>query len=357
MVVRQLVDYLPSIAPEWSFLFLRSNELKEPLSAAPNTCEMVVEFGANHPLSMWFLPELIDLKGVDLFHSPSNILPARLPMNAVTTLHDVMWLMRPELCSARIWGKVERRFYQHGMKRALRRSDSIISVSEATRKDIIACDPSAGPKTTAILSGVSSNFRPSEVDARVLAKFGIAKNKYVLTVGQNAPYKNHESVIRGFAKAFADSPHMQLVLIQRRGLRDAALQRLCSDLRIDGRVRFVEPVDDDVLVQLYNGALALLHPSICEGFGMPLAEAMACGCPVITSDQSAMPEVTGGAALLVDPLNVEAIAHAQRRLATDADLRAELRAKGLERAAQLSWQRCAEQHLEVYKQVLQRTST
>ena len=131
------------------------------------------------------------------------------------------------------------------------------------------------------------------------------------------------------------------------------MARLSEKLLIKDRVHFVEPVDDDTLVKLYCGALALLHPSICEGFGMPLAEAMACGCPVITSDRSAMPEVAGAAALLVDPFDSNAMASALQQIATDAELRESLSAKGLARAEQLSWRQCAEQHIEVYRQVLE----
>ncbi|XUU61829.1 glycosyltransferase family 4 protein [Erythrobacter sp. HA6-11] len=353
MVVRHLVEHLPKLAPEWSFLFLRNKEMEGALSGDANVREVVVEVGSNNPASMWLLPELVRLDGVDLFHSPCNTLPARLPFRTVTTVHDLMWLKQPDLCNPRIWGRAERIYYQNGINRALRHSNAIIAVSETTRQDIIEYDEVAGSKTTAILSGVSDSFRREQVDLEKLKALGVEPDKYVLTVGQNAPYKNHEFAIRGFAAAFSDLSHMKLVLLQRQGPRNGALWRLCAELKIEHRVRFVEPLDDELLLQLYNGALALLHPSICEGFGMPLAEAMACGCPVITSDRSAMPEVTGGAALLVDPLNDDAIAQALRRLATDADLRAELRAKGLERAAQLSWRKCAEQHLEVYRRVLQ----
>lgn len=353
MVVRQLVEYLPKLAPEWSFLFLRSPEMPEPLSSDPNVREVEVSAGSNSPAGMWLLPHIVDLHGVDLFHAPSNILPAGLKMATVTTIHDLMWINRPDLCNPRPWGHVERYFYQHGLRRALRSSDAIVAVSEATRSDIAHCSPPAEARTTAILSGVSDRFRPVEVHASDLLAMGLPDAPYVLTVGQNAPYKNHESVVRSFARAFAQTD-IQLVLVQRRAQRLRALDELARSLGIAEQVHAIEPVDDASLTKLYSGALGLLHPSLCEGFGMPLAEAMACGCPVITSNLSAMPEVTGDAALLIDPTDLDAIAAALQRVSAEPVLREEMREKGLKRAAQLSWKTCAERHIDLYREVLGR---
>ncbi|WP_394731206.1 glycosyltransferase family 4 protein [Altererythrobacter sp. GH1-8] len=353
MVVRQLVEYLPKLAPEWCFLFLRSREMPDPLSSDPNVRELEVSAGSNSPAGMWLLPHLVDLHGVDLFHAPSNILPAGLKMATVTTIHDLMWLTRPDLCNPRLWGHAERLFYQHGMRRALRSSDAIVSVSEATRSDIAHYSPAAEAKTTAILSGVSDHFRPVDPNAPDLLAIGLADAPYILTVGQNAPYKNHEAALKSFARAFAQTD-MRLVLVQRRGQRMRALDEFARSLGIAGQIQAIEPVNDEALVKLYSGALALLHPSLCEGFGMPVAEAMACGCPVITSNLSAMPEVAGDAALLIDPTDQDAIAAALQRVASEPGLRAEMKARGLNRAAQLSWKRCAERHIELYREVLDR---
>src|SRR5690606_17120906 len=137
--------------------------------------------------------------------------------------------------------------------------------------------------------------------------------------------KNHEGALRAFAHAFAARPDIDLVLVQRMGKGAGRLLRLAAALGIGRRVRLLRPVSREDLVQLYSAASASLHPSFCEGFGNPLAEAMACGCPVVTSDLSAMPEVTGGSALLAPPDVPEAIAAALQKAVDDRQYAATMR--------------------------------
>ena len=159
-------------------------------------------------------------------------------------------------------------------------------------------------------------------------------------------------LLRGFAGAFGQGHDMNLVFVQRRSVGTIHLQQLAASMGLAERVSFLAPVADVDLPLLYSGARALLHPSLCEGFGMPLAEAMACACPVITSNRSTMPEVTAGAALLVDPLDTDSIAAALTRLASDPALAAELSRKGLARARELDRRAFAAATLDIYRRVL-----
>jgi glycosyltransferase involved in cell wall biosynthesis len=352
-VVRALVDYLPALAPDWHFKLLRNASLDHPLSDERNVTEVKVRAEANGPATMWLLPQIVDLRDVDLFHAPSNILPRGLTMPCVTTIHDVMWLTNPELCNPNAWGFVERFFYRHGINRALRKSDAILTVSEATRSDILDLRPELSKTTFAFLSGVSNSFRPRTVSQVELSGLGLPSNPYILAVGQFAPYKNHEGAIRGFAMAFAKDPAIDLVILQRRGAGSDILQQLVNGMGLAGRVHFLPPLEEQDLAAIYSGALALLHPSFKEGFGMPLAEAMACGCPVVTSDLSSMPEVTAGAALLVDPRDPASIAAALRRVVQEPGLARKLRRLSLERARQLDWRIFVDGNLEVYRNVLE----
>lgn len=350
--VRALVDFIPALAPDLDFLLLRSPAYEGRLSDAANVREVVVHRAANGPATMWWLPRVTDLSDVSLFHATFNIMPAGLTMPCVTTIHDLMWLTNPRWCNSRPLGRMEALFHAHGIRRALRRAAAITTVSEASRTQIIAHCPPAGRETFTTMSGVSPDFRPVRRDTARLAELGLRPDRqFVLTVGQYAPYKNHEGALHAFAHAF-DRSDIDLVLVQRMGRKADRLLRLAAALGIRERVHLLRPVSRQDLVQLYSAAAALLHPSFCEGFGNPVAEAMACGCPVVTSNVSAMPEVTAGAALLAPPRDPRAIAAALRRAVDDRKLAASMREAGLARAAQLSWRAFAAETLAVYRRVL-----
>ncbi len=348
-VVAQLAAHAPALAPDLDFLLLKHPEAPR-LSGAPNVEERVVAHAANGPVTMWLLPRRVDLSGVALFHATFNILPAGLTMPSVTTVHDLMWLDRPDWAARPGWrGRVDQAFYRHGIERALKRSTRIAAVSGATAAAIAAYDPAAGERTRVTLSGVDEAFRPLPHPAPPPGPNG---RRYLLTVGQFAPYKNHGAVLDAFARVAPGLPDVDLAFVQRQGAGPDTLGPRAAALGMSGRVHFLPPVDREGLIRLYNGAVALCHPSLMEGFGNPLAEAMACGCPVVTSDRSAMPEVTGGAALLVDPLDIDAIAAALRRVATEPALAADLRARGLAQARTLSWRAFAAANVAIYRELL-----
>ena len=352
-VVAALAHHLPSLAPDFQFTFLRHASRDEPLSNAANVREIIIRAPANGPVTLLHLPLAVDLHGIDLFHAPANILPGGLTMPAITTIHDTMWLTHPKWCNPAPWGRIEQHFYGHGIRRALTRSAVVATVSEASRTEIARIWPQAAARVAVTPSGVADDFHPVSPDPETMARLGVAPGRrYVLIVGQGAPYKNHEGALRGFAQGCGSSADIDLVLVQRRGGQRQAFAERVRELGLDGRVHVLEPIDRAALVQLYSGAAALLHPSFIEGFGNPVAEAMACGCPVVTSNCSAMPEVAGGAALLVDPHDSAAIAAALRRVTQDAALATTLRQLGLARAAVLDWRAFAAANLALYRKVL-----
>lgn len=348
-----LVRNLPQLAPDIEFLLLRNAEHQGPLSDATNVREVSVRSAANSPTTLFWLPKVVDLSAVDLFHAPFNILPAHLSMKTLTTIHDIMWLTNPQWCNPRLYGHIERRFYARGINHALQHSDAIATVSHATRAEILKLRPDLANKVSVTFSGVSETFQKVEVQSETLRSIGLpAGQEFILTTGQYAPYKNHEAAIKSFAKAFKTRANIHLVMVQRRNAGARKLVALAQTLGVADRVHFTGAVSSPTLLELYSGALALLHPSLCEGFGNPLAEAMACGCPVITSNLSAMPEVTGGAALLVDPRDIDDIAQALVKVASSQSLRLQMSEDGLARANQLSWQKFAHQNLEIYRRLL-----
>ncbi len=352
-VVRALVDHAPALAPDLHFRLLTHPSAPSPLSTAANVGEHSVKIGANSPASMWFLPECAPVADCDVFHAPANILPARLNIPSVTTVHDIMWLTDPQWCDPSAYGLVKRQFYGHGLRRALNQSSKIAVVSEATRAAIAAHDPRVQDRLTLTRSGVSPRFKPVEADSAVLHSMGIGPGmRYVLAVGQYAPYKNHEGALTAFARAFAQEPDARLVFVQRQGPSTAPLASLAEKLGVADQVIFAGSVGGDALLQLYSNAVMLLHPSFCEGFGNPVAEAMACGCPVITSNMSAMPEVAGGAAALADPYDNAQIAVALRKVWESAAFASGLREAGLARARQLDWADFARANIALYRSIL-----
>lgn len=352
-VVQALVDFIPGAAPDLDFLLLKHPQAPARLSSAENVQEVVVSAAANSPATMWWLARTVDLSRVDLFHATFNIMPAGLAMPCVTTIHDIMWLTNPAWCNARFSGIAERLFYQHGIRRALNRSAALLTVSQASRNDIADHYPDAADRVRVTRPGVSPEYHQVEVSPQRLAALGLsAERRFVLAVGQYVPYKNHDGVVRIFAQVAASFPDVDLVLVQRISRRSHALRKLTRDLGIAERVHILPTTTHEDLLHLFSAAQALLHPSFCEGFGLPLAEAMACGCPVVTSDRSAMAEVVGDAGLLASPYDISAMASALRTLLADPAARDRYRQKGLQRVAPMRWQDFAHENLAVYREIL-----
>lgn len=358
-MVDELVRRVPELMPDERFVFLRHPKARSPLSTSPNTRDVVVAAEANGPATAFFLGRVADLSGARLFHAPFNILPRGLRMPTVVTIHDLMWLDTPELCrSPGAWGRVETAFYGTGIRHALARATRILAPSHATARAIQRRSRDAFARTVVVPHGVDPVFAPEATpsDEAVRRRYVPAGARYVLTVGQSVGYKNHAGAVRAFVRAFADDPSVHLVLLQRLGRTADALVRIARERGAGERVHVLPALPLEDLVALYRGALCLLHPSFVEGWGMPVSEALAAGCPVVTSDRSSMPEVTGDAGLLVDPESERSIADALARLAGDAALASDLRARGLRRAAELSWDAHARATARVYEDVLRGVS-
>lgn len=352
-MIAALARHVPQFAPNWRFTFLTSPAAPNPLSDLANVTHLPVTAVANGPATMWYLPHVVDLAGIDLFHAPANILPAGLAMPTVTTIHDLMWLDQPELCSPGLLHPIRRAYFAAGITRALRQSSAIAAISTATKDAIRRHSPEAAMRTHLTLSAVSEDFAPVPRDEAVLAACNLdPRHRYVLVVGQSTPYKNHAGAISAFARASGRMEDVDLVLVQRQGRGAAELLRLARTLGVEHRVRLTGPIGRKELIQLYSSADLLLQPSLCEGFGNPIVEAMACGCPVLTSDISAMPEVAGGAALLTNPYDPEAIADQMIAVLGDYRLARDLRQRGIERTSAMRWENFAKANLAIYRSLL-----
>ncbi len=352
-LIEALVRHAPALAPDLQFHLLKSVQAPAQLSEAPNVVEHCVAPGTNSPISMWFLPEIAPVAGCDIFHATANILPARLTPKTLVTVHDIMWLDTPELCDASWHQPIRQAFFAHGIKRALDKADKVAVISEATRAAVLLHNRAIASRVSVTLPGVDERFAPVARDETTLNRLGLGPaSPYILVVGQYAPYKNQEGALHAFAEAFEGADNVKLVMVQRRGPEPRRLEKLARSLGVEDRIVFSGPIEEADLIQLYSSAAALLHPSLCEGFGNPIIEAMACGCPVITSGLSAMPEVAGGAALLVSPNDIASVADALQRLWHDEVLREDLRAAGLKRARSMKWSDFAKANVEIYRSLL-----
>jgi glycosyltransferase involved in cell wall biosynthesis len=356
--VQGLLEHVPRLAPDLEIVVLKHPTAPTPIVDAPNVREVVVPWDPTGPVTMWLLPAAVDLRGLDLFHAPFNLAPFGIRAPLVSTIHDTMWLANPHLCQRPgPWGHIESRFWSHGMRRALARSERIFTPSQASADAIAEYDPSAKDRTRVTLLGIDPFYRPAQGPAdddharRARERWVPGADRYVIAVGQFAGYKNHEAIVRAFDLAFRGEPRTHLLLVQRLG-RHSRLVPIIRARGLAERVHFAKGVSFEDLRALLWGALGLAQPSFIEGFGLPVGEALASGCPVVTSDRSAMPEVTAGAGLHVDPHDDRAIADALAKLGRDEALRLDLRARGLARARQLTQEANARATLAVYREVL-----
>lgn len=348
---RALCDRVPALAPEDRFHFWVDPRAHRPLTTHPNVDEEVVAAPANSIPTLLWPSRLADTRAADVLHAPFNILGRGLRCPTVVTVHDLMWLLHPTVCEGLSPATpFQAAFYGNGIRRALHTATRIVAISQATADDITRNAPGAAARVRVILHGVEAAFQPApnEATARARASEVLGSSeRYLLVVGQNAPSKNHESILEAFARADL-GPGVRLVLLQRL-YAGGRLARRAAELGLADRVVWRSGLAFEDVIVLMQCALALVQPSRFEGFGMPVAEAMACGTPVIASDIAVLREVTGGAALHV-PLDVGALAAAMRTMVREPALRQELRHEGLERVRGLSWDRCAREHLEVYRE-------
>jgi glycosyltransferase involved in cell wall biosynthesis len=239
----------------------------------------------------------------------------------IFTVHDLNHLDVPNNSSAS-----KRLYYHLVIRRACHTALRVLTVSEFSRQSIIEWAGVSPQQVVCVGNGVDASFNPE--GERHDPGFG-----YFLMVSNRRPHKNETRVLAAFARARID-PAIRLLLT---GFPTNALQAYIAQLGLTERVVFMGRVEDAQLPALYRGALGLLFPSLYEGFGLPVVEAMASGVPVLTSTVTALPGVAGDAALLVDPYEVDAIASGIERLLTDEDLRTRLRTAGLKRAATFRW--------------------
>jgi len=288
------------------------------------------------------------LPGAELYHATEHLLMPLRQVPTVLTVHDLIFQRFPEHHK-----RLNYWYLSAAMPLYCRRASAIIAVSQATRQDLVQFYNVDPARVSVVHEAAAPHFAPASpaqvADAR--ARYGLPDN-YLLHVGTIEPRKNLTRLIEALHRLRAGGQDVVLVMVGSKGwLYQAFFQRL-EELALGDAVVLPGYVPDADLAALYSGARLVAVPSLCEGFGLPILEAMACGVPVVCSNTSSLPEVGGDAARYFDPRDVEAIADTILSVWRDDGLRERLRQQGLARAARFSWARAAEETLAVYEKVL-----
>jgi glycosyltransferase involved in cell wall biosynthesis len=325
---------------------------RDLLSGLPDHFEVVPDESPGYSLAeLTLFPWRLLRDRLDLFHATHYVLPPLFRARAVVTIHDIIHVLYPQFLPS----KAAHLYARAMIRRALERADRIITVSYNSKRDLIDYFGVPAGRIEVIYNGVSPLFHPGvppDEQRRVAEKFGIS-SPYLFFLGGEKPHKNLQNVLKAFGEARRrrSLPHA-LVLGGPMPKNRARMEALIDALDLKAAVMETGIVQEEDLPGLYAGADAFLYPTLYEGFGLPVIEAMACATPVLTSSTSALQEIAGGFAYLVDPMDVNAIAGGILLLTTDQRVREDFRELGKKRALDFSWDKAAEKTLEVYAAAL-----
>jgi glycosyltransferase involved in cell wall biosynthesis len=294
---------------------------------------------------------------VDVYHSMRQPLASRDRVPArvrIATIHDMVPSLFPDVTEERFVA-----FHEAVLRSIDVERDWAMCISESTRRDFISITGMAEDRTFVVpLAASPLIFRPEEDELRlkaVLARLGVGDGRYVLSLCTLEPRKNLTRLVSAFARIVA-SPrlkHVRLVLVGALGWKPEALLETIRTVGLPSdRLVLLGHVPDEDLGALLTGASVFAYPSLYEGFGLPVLEAMQCGAPVVTSNKSSLPEVVGDAALSVDPTDEDALRQAMTDVLLNSDLAAELRRRGVERAKTFTWRRTVEEAVAAYGEML-----
>jgi glycosyltransferase involved in cell wall biosynthesis len=262
----------------------------------------------------------------------------------VVTLHDAMEVFCPELViPVPVMWRVLQKVFAAAIGGSLRRAARVLVPSRCSGADAVRLEPACRDRIVITVEGVSESFRPMAAELALAETSAIVppSERFFLVLGDGTPQKNHTAVVTAFARAFASNELTSLLIVEHRWTLPRQLRRAIALSGTEDRVRVRPRVTLGQLLGLYARAVALVVPSLYEGFGLPVLEAMACGCPVIVSRAASLPEVAGDAALMCDPHDPLSIGGAMRRILDDDALRQRLRSAGFRRAQQFSWAQTA----------------
>jgi len=282
-----------------------------------------------------------------LFHATDHLLPPLAHTRSVFTLHDLTVLKFPAAHT-----QLNRRFLSWMLPRFLRAADAVIADSHCTKQDALQLYHLPADRVHVVHLGVDARFKPIAAAAarRVQERYQLPE-RFILAVSTIEPRKNLIVLLEAYQALCQRQPDVQLVIAGKRGWHSEPFFERLRALGLTGKVRLLGFVPDEDLPALYSLAEVFAFPSVYEGFGLPVLEAMACGTPVICSNTSSLPEVAGEAALQIAPADVQAWAEALEQIGSNGALRASLRERGLKQAARFTWENTARQTYAIYQEI------
>lgn len=296
-----------------------------------------------------WIPKYKFLDGLDLFHSTTFCIPEGFNKRVISTIYDISFKTHSEFHTP---GNIKH--CDKGTKQAVEKADTIIAISEHTKRDLIEYYSCPAEKIVVIYLGYDERFQQIE-DRRkkdqINAEYGLTR-PFIFNVGSIEPRKNLIGLIRAYASLGKKyHQNFDLVISGGQGWLNTEIYKEVEKLKMSDSVKFIGYVDDEDLPYLYNSAEVFAYPSFYEGFGLPILEAMACGCPVITSNVSSMPEVGGHAVSYIDPKDTETIKKALESVLGDKKKQSNMTRNGLEQAKKFSWTKCAQKTFKIYESV------
>jgi glycosyltransferase involved in cell wall biosynthesis len=348
---RQLIGALAVLdrVNEYNILHAkRRTRLAPELVTGPNFRRVMAITPSHHPLERFALAGEILRLQLDVLHSPDFIPPRLGAHHMVISVHDLSFL------HARKFKAINRlRYYNRNIRTAVRDADHIMAGSQAIKHDLQKLLNVPAEKITVNMPGIGPEFCPLPPEAVQAVRCRLAlPSTYLLFVGTMDPHKNLSGLLQAYSllrAEMADTP--PLVIVRQRGRTYKTIYKKSEALNLADQVRWLEHVPRPDLPAIYNGAAALVVPSLYDWSGQPALEAIACGIPTVVANRGALPEIVGSAGLLVDPDQPDSLSDALRRILSDETLRQESQVAGLSRAATFTWQRAARIALSVYQRV------
>ncbi len=284
----------------------------------------------------------------DVYHYPCFDLPIVRLSQAVVTCHDIEPLVTPHLFARKIV------LYYKFFSKRLRSLKNIITISGKTATDLVEIIGIERRRIQVIYFGVDECFRPVVDDRQLrdLRRRFVLPDDYILYVGNTMPHKNLERLILAFSRISSDFPDVCLVIAGAADRYRNQVRQFVTDSHLENQVIFLDSISEEDLPLLYSDCRLFAFPSLYEGFGLPVLEAMACGAPVLASDAASLPEIVGEAGLLVSPLDTKGMANGLSRILADKSLADNLSQAGIQRAADFTWEKCARSHLSFYRRLL-----